>query len=224
MLSSRNGTRMDSTDQSVIRGCLAGEQAALERLDEHLRAPIPRLRGMGLTPSAIEDLLAEIRARLLAGALAKFEDRGSLAGYVRAMVVRLAIDRLRAERPMASVDELDQIAAYAVNLEAELTKQAHADVVKAAFRAAWQDVPAHQRLLLSQQVLDRLSVDEIAVLHGVHRATAARRCVAAREALLVRLRAGLRDALGVDTETAESILFAVASRLSGVVGADVHEG
>jgi RNA polymerase sigma-70 factor (ECF subfamily) len=215
---------MDSADQSVIRACLAGEPAALARLDEHLRAPIPRLRGMGLTPSAIDDLLAEVRVRLLAGALAKFEDRGSLAGYVRAMVVRLAIDRLRAERPTASLDELDQIAAYAVNLEAELTKQAHADVVKAAFRAAWQDVPAHQRLLLSQQVLDRLSVDEIAALHGVHRATAARRCVAAREALLVRLRAGLRDALGVDTETAESILFAVASRLSGVVGAEAHEG
>jgi RNA polymerase sigma-70 factor (ECF subfamily) len=214
---------MESDDQSVIRGCLAGEPAALARLDDHLRAPVPRLRGLGLTPSAIDDVLAEVRARLLAGALAKFEDRGALAGYVRAMVVRLAIDRLRAERPTAPVDEIDQIAAFAVNLEAELTKRAHVDVVKTAFRAAWQDVPAHQRLLLSQQVLDRLSVDEIAALHGVHRATAARRCVAAREALLARLRAGLRDALGVDTETAESILFTVASRLSGVIGADAHD-
>ncbi|NVB83539.1 MAG: sigma-70 family RNA polymerase sigma factor [Kofleriaceae bacterium] len=218
---------MDREEEGIVRGCLAGDAEALARLDELLRGHTPKLRAMGMEPSAIDDVIADVRARLIAAdgdraaALLRYDGRGSLAGYVRAIVVRLAIDRLRAARPTASLDEVDEVAAFAISLEAELTKQAHADVVKAAFRRAWEDVPPHQRLLLSQQVIDQLSIDEIAAVHGVHRATAARRCVAAREALLVRLRGALREALGVDTATAESILFAVASRLSGVVAPHV---
>lgn len=217
---------MATEDDLLVASCLAGDTQALRRLDEMLREHVPRVRRLGLPDVALDDLVADVRARLIAGddrrppALRQFDGRGSLAGYVRAMLVRLAIDRLRAQHattPLDEGDEIDQIATFATSLETELTKHAHTDVVKAAFRRAWDELAPHQRLLLSQQVIDALSIDEIGALHGIHRATAARRCVAAREALLVRLRGTLRDALGVDTNTAESILFNVASRLSGIL-------
>lgn len=221
---------MATDDEQLIASCLAGEADALRSLEAMLREHLPRVRRMGLSNAALEDLLADVRARLVSGdsdrppALRQFDGRGSLAGYVRAMIVRLAIDRLRAERSVApydDADEVEQIATFATSLEAQLTKHAHTDVVRAAFRRAWEELPPHQRLLLSQQVIDALSIDEIGALHGIHRATAARRCVAAREALLVRLRGTLREALGVDTTTAESILFNVASRLSGILETNV---
>jgi RNA polymerase sigma-70 factor (ECF subfamily) len=219
-------------DDQLVASCLAGDADALRGLESMLREHLPRVRRMGLSGAALDDLVADVRARLVIGdgerppALRQFDGRGSLAGYLRAMIVRLAIDRLRAERSVASFhdsdgDEVDQIAAFAISLEARLTKQAHTDVVKAAFRRAWEELPPHQRLLLSQQVIDALSIDEIGALHGIHRATAARRCVAAREALLARLRGTLRESLGVDTDTAESILFNVASRLSGILETNV---
>jgi RNA polymerase sigma-70 factor (ECF subfamily) len=212
------------TDDELVQRCLEGDTAALRRFDELLHEHVPRLRAMGLPAAAIEDLVADARARLLVGdgdrapGLRSFDGRGSLAGYVRATLVRRAIDRLRAAGPRGDGDdEVEQIAAFATSFESQLTKQAHTEDVRTAFRRAWNDLPAHQRLLVSQQVLDALTVDEIGALHGIHRATAARRCAAAREALLVRMRAALREALGVDTATAESILFDVASRLSGIL-------
>lgn len=216
---------MAGEDTLLIERCLAGDAEALMALERMLRDPAARLRSMGMQEAQIEDVTADVRARLLLPdgdrppALRRFAGTGSLAGYIRAMVVRLGIDRMRATRPTTSLDEVDQVAAFATSLESELTKLTHASAVNAAFRQAWNHLPTHQRLLLSQQVIDQLSVDEIGALHGVHRATAARRCVAAREALLARLRHALRDALGADTATAESILFTVASRLSGVLQA-----
>jgi RNA polymerase sigma-70 factor (ECF subfamily) len=221
---------MATDDDLLVASCLAGEAQALRRLDEMLREHLPRIRRMGLPDVALEDLVADVRARLVTGdaerppALRQFDGRGSLAGYVRAMLIRLGIDRLRAQRSTTTLgdgDEIDQIATFATSLETQLTKHAHTDVVKAAFRRAWEELLPHQRLLLSQQVIDALSIDEIGALHGIHRATAARRCVAAREALLVRLRGTLREALGVDTNTADSILFNVASRLSGILETNV---
>lgn len=228
--------RLASDDDHLAWGCLLGSSQAARALDERCLSPVvPRLRGMGLSPAAIDDVLADARLKLLAGtdtrppALARHQGRGSLAGYVRAITVRIAIDGLRRQRGHDDNDEIDEIAEVAIGgLDDELTRAAHGALVSAAFRQAWHELPAHTRLLLSQQVIDRLSIDEIGALHGVHRATAARRCIAARETLLARLRGALHAALGVNTGTADSILRNAVSRISAVMadgdGARVHVG
>ncbi|MGN6110123.1 MAG: hypothetical protein ACTHU0_33765, partial [Kofleriaceae bacterium] len=144
---------MEGEDERLVHGCLAGDREALERLGRMLREVEPRLHQLGLAPAAIDDLLADVRERLLVGdgerepALRRYDGRGSLAGYVRAIAVRLAIDRVRAARPTTDLDELGELAAFTTSVEAELTKRAHADVVRAAFRRAWGEIPEHQRLL-----------------------------------------------------------------------------
>ena len=230
--SSASHVRLASDDDLLAWGCLLGSGQAAQQLDERcLRPVLPRLRGMGFRPDAIDDLVADVRVKLLDGgggdrapALARHQGRGSLAGYVRAIAVRHAIDLLRHQRSAAGKsadgsEEIDEIAQFTTaGLEAELTRQACADAVTAAFRRAWGELPAHQRLLLTQQVIDRLSVDELGAIHGVHRATASRRCISARETLLARLRAALHETLGVHSATADSILRNAGSQLSGVLG------
>ena len=235
-VSSDDQVRIASEDDLLAWGCLLGSGRAIQQLEERCVHPVvPRLRAMGFQPAAIDDIVADVRVKLLVGnnerapALARHQGRGSLAGYVRAIVVRHAIDLLRSQRTAvggASDDseEIDEIAQFAtVGLDGELARVATGAVVTAAFRRAWRELPPHVRLLLSQHVIDRLSVDELGAIYGVHRATASRRCVSARETLLARLRAALHDALGVNTGTADSILRNAGSRISAVLGEAVDE-
>jgi len=53
-----------------------------------------------------------------------------------------------------------------------------------------------ERNLLRYQVLDRLGIDHIGALHGVHRVTAARWIAHARRALIEGVRRRLQDRLG----------------------------
>jgi RNA polymerase sigma-70 factor (ECF subfamily) len=62
-------------------------------------------------------------------------------------------------------------------------------------------------------VLRGLGIDQIAALHGVHRATAARRLERAREALLVATRKSLMSRLSIDSAEFESLMDLIRSRL-----------
>ena len=240
--SSDDHVRLASDDDLLAWGCLLGSRAAIHELEERCLHPaMPRLRAMGFQPATVDDIIADARAKLLvrsgerAPALARHQGRGSLAGYVRAIVVRHAIDLLRSQRTgggreVEEIEEIDEIAQFAtVSLDSELVRLATGAAVTAAFRRAWAELPPHVRLLLSQQVIDRLSVDELGAIYGVHRATASRRCISAREMLLARLRAALHDTLGVNTGTADSILRNAGSQISEVLGeavgdSDPHAG
>jgi len=65
--------------------------------------------------------------------------------------------------------------------------------------------------------MERLSIDQIGALYHLHRATAARRVVKAREALLTATRTALAARLGLTTEQLESVLQLIASRMDASV-------
>jgi RNA polymerase sigma-70 factor (ECF subfamily) len=62
-------------------------------------------------------------------------------------------------------------------------------------------------------VLDRLGIDRIGALHGVHRATAARWIAHARKALIEGIRRRLQDRLGIDGKELDRTLRQLASRI-----------
>src|SRR5205823_12308411 len=77
-------------------------------------------------------------------------------------------------------------------------KQRYRDEFGEAFRQAAAALTPRERTLLRYRFLDGLSIDEIGVLHRVHRATVARWIAAIREALFeaTRERLGSRLAIG----------------------------
>ena len=67
--------------------------------------------------------------------------------------------------------------------------------------------------MLRQYYIDGLTIDRLAALYRVDRATTARWVVAARSAVLAGTRDFLGSALGVTTSEVESILRLVGSQL-----------
>jgi len=61
--------------------------------------------------------------------------------------------------------------------------------------------------------LDRLTIDDLARIYGVHRATAARWVAAAHEAVLDGCKRALAERLGLSTSELDSIIALVQSQL-----------
>jgi RNA polymerase sigma-70 factor, ECF subfamily len=208
-------------DLLLAWACLDQVSEAVAELERTYLAPLaPAVRAIGLSPSDTEELLARARAKLLIGeltseaALQQYRGGGPLGGFVRTTVLRLAIDVRRRQLP--STDEIERLVQnVAADPTVDLVKKQYGGVVSDVLRTAWKSLSADARLLLSYQVFDGLSVDEIGRLLKVHRSTAARRCVVARERLLVELRRRLAVQLGAGTGTVDSIVRAVMTSLTG---------
>jgi RNA polymerase sigma-70 factor, ECF subfamily len=71
----------------------------------------------------------------------------------------------------------------------------------------------HDRVLLRQHHLDQLTIDELASLHKVHRATAARWIANARASLLSRVRERMIERLSISGGELDSALRLARSQL-----------
>src|SRR6185436_20655062 len=106
--------------------------------------------------------------------LAGYSGRGALRGWVRAAATRVARDLIAARKKRP--DDEDEILA---NLQAtgdpelDALRGAFVKEFRAAFAQALEALAPADRAFLAQHYVDDLGIDQLAALHGVHRATAA---------------------------------------------------
>ena len=93
-----------------------------------------------------------------------------------------------------------------------------AEAFRTALRAALEALEPAGRALLKARFLDGVSLDDIAAAHRMSRATAARRLVAARTAVLDSMTQLLRDRYGADAPAPAALLADVHSELSMRLG------
>lgn len=211
------------TDLYLACACAAGDPAALAAFETHCGPAIARaVHGAGATAAERDDLAQVIRQRLLvepaAGGpprIATYSARGSLAAWVRVVATREAARMLpRARREQsASDDELAGLLAPDADPEIGYLKRLYRHEFKAAFAAAIDALDDADRLLLRQHTLDELGIDQLAALHGIHRATAARRVTAAREALMAATQRELIARLRVSRTELASLVRLIHSQL-----------
>jgi RNA polymerase sigma-70 factor (ECF subfamily) len=164
------------------------------------------------------DAVQAVRMRLLVGEggraprIAEYDGRRSLATWIQVCVVRTAVSAYRKRRRDTPADEVALVAAEH-SPEHELLRQRFGPVFEAAFRAAFESLTARERNLLRYQIIDRLGIDSLAAIYGVHRATAARWIAHARETLLEGVRRALQDRLRIDAAQLDSLLRLVHSDL-----------
>jgi RNA polymerase sigma-70 factor (ECF subfamily) len=215
-------TAGDHQDDLVWARALAtGDPDALARYERELVPMIDaHLRRRGHAADDAADIQQTLRARLLVGngdgpAVARYEGRGALRSWVLVVAVREAVRlRQRAAREPA-VDD-DDLIALADHGDAALPagdKERYCELFRVAFRAALAGLAPLDRNLLRMNVLDKLSIDRIAAVHGVHRATAARWLERARETVAVAVRRDLMRTLGADPFETEQLLQWVQSRI-----------
>jgi RNA polymerase sigma-70 factor (ECF subfamily) len=125
--------------------------------------------------------------------LAYYSGRGSLAGWLRAIVSQLAVDEHRRNAKFVQIEETrefenlaeessnnsnnDGLVTHSDNPEKILTdKQTSGDVAD-ALTAAISSLEAEDRLVLKLYYFDDLKLKEIAAMFGYHEATASRKIV-----------------------------------------------
>ena len=212
-------------DLLLAWACALGHATALRTLEDHALQPARAgLLRQGWTADQLDDALQAARMHLLirAGtaasddpasppAILTYRGRGSLAAFVRTVVVRLAIDAQRRGREVPTDDLAGLVDAMHPDPALELMRRQYGDALRAAMHAAWHQLPAADRFVLGLELHERLGVDEIAAIYAIHRATALRRLASARAALVASTRSNLRHALGVDEQALDSLLRVITT-------------
>jgi len=202
--------KLQADDLCLIVACEQGNQKAWSDLVRRFSMTVrSAARSASSNEEGAEDLTQSIWAELYglrvredgrpAGKLAYYSGRGSLAGWLRAVVAQLAIDQHRKQSRLVQTDEdsdFDRIIQQgqdenewsghggSVNPELEISKKlAGAEMQKALARSIKQ-LSAEDRLLVKLYYFDGLRLREAGAVLGVHEATASRR--------LTRIHADLR--------------------------------
>ena len=193
--------------QAVAQGG-AGAHAAFDGLLKEI--------GNGLRRQATDDEVTEtlqrLRERMLVGEAPRiglYAARGPLIGFLR--ITALNLLRNMRGGPAAETDSDEALAALpdAVNVEALLVGADQQAQFREAFRAAVRTVTPRERALLRFNLLDGLSIDELAPMYRVHRSSVARWLADARAALAVRTREQLAAQLRLPPAELESLLASV---------------
>jgi RNA polymerase sigma-70 factor (ECF subfamily) len=198
--------------------CAARVDQAIAAFDSHyLSGLAPVLIRRGRDTATAIDVVQAVRVRFLVGEaggapkIAEYNGRGSLATWLRVASLRIAISADRKVRREIVVDEFAAIARSAPDLDL-LRLRFHVEL-ESAFRSTFEALTPRERTLLRYQVVDRLGIDRIAALYGIHRATAARWVAHARETLITGVRRALQDRLLIDVAELESLFHQIRSEL-----------
>jgi RNA polymerase sigma-70 factor (ECF subfamily) len=205
-------------DLFLALGCTLGLPEALARFEEeHIARLGPVLSSFPLGHAGVAEIQQTVRERLLVSTperparILGFGGRSPLWRWVRVVATRTAVDQQRAAPREVELDTA--LLSESDDLEIEYLRRLYGAEINDAFRQAWAALEPAQRTLLRQHVLDHASIDALAKVLQIHRATAARRLAKARADLVVHLRKGLRARLGVQRSTLDALLNLVRSRL-----------
>lgn len=224
---------LHADDLCLIVACEHGDQAAwgdlVGRYEGTVRAAA---RNAASNEDAAEDLAQSIWAELHglrtredgrpAGKLAYYSGRGSLGGWLRAVVGQLAVDQYRRQSRLVQTEEdadFDRMAqdahvtdnAFGITHaapgpEEALTEKSAASDVEAALAQAMQELPAEDRLLVKLYYFDGLKLREAGAVMGVHEATASRRLTRIHGEVRARVESILMKEHGwTQSETARSL-------------------
>ena len=222
---------LQADDLCLIIACERGDENAWNELVERFTPTVrSAARSASSNEDAAEDLAQSIWAELYglrtrkdgapASKLAYYSGRGSLAGWLRAVVGQLAVDTFRKQSRLVQTEEdtdLDRLAQDA-NLgegqamlagiptpeESISNRFAQADMQQ-ALNTAVQELAAEDRLLVKLYYFDNLRLREAGAVLGVHEATASRRLTRIQTDLRKRVTRILIDERGwTQTETEKS--------------------
>jgi RNA polymerase sigma-70 factor (ECF subfamily) len=217
-----------AADVTFARACILHDATALELFDRRVLPSVESALAR-IFPERLQrdDAMQGLRKRLLVSEgqrrpkLAEYTGFGPLRAWLRVVAVRDALKlRRRYDREvrMPGTNEDDALFARSARLddaELERLKALHLVHVHEAFKSAIGRLEDKDKNLLRYHYLDELSLEQVAGLYGVHRATAARWLAQARETLLESTRRELMRKLGVTEGECESLVRFVLSRFDG---------
>jgi RNA polymerase sigma-70 factor (ECF subfamily) len=212
-------------DVLVVFAAVRGDTGALARLRARLMTAVSAASRALRTPALFEEGVQRLSQSLLvaqggAPGIARYTGRGPLDAFLRVAATRTLValrDRERATEPV-DADALDAPLDQLRDPELEVLKRRHRADVNRAFRAAIAALSSRERAVLRLHLESGLSIDRIGLCYRVHRATAARWLVRARERLLEEMHRALVTQLGLDPAEATSLARLLHSQIDVSLG------
>jgi RNA polymerase sigma-70 factor (ECF subfamily) len=212
-----------ASDVWLACGCARGLPEAREAFYT-LYAPVVTrvLARRGADDAALHDAKQVVFERLLVGdqaeraRIADYKGTGPLKSWVSTVAATtLLMMRRSGARRREQTEDDDAVVAQAIDDGPELQylKLRYKAPVEAAIVTALAQLGDRDRVLLRLHLSERMSIDRLAAMYNVNRATAARWLVAAREALFRRSCDEIRRTLGLNESECGSILNLVNSQL-----------
>lgn len=222
---------LHAEDLWLASACALGQRAAIEALDEKLVTLRPTLARIGAGRDTIDDLMQQVRTRLLADAedrparIRSYRGRGDLRSWLKVVLVRDGMRAVKRERqaPLPS-DELDVLMDPGADPELQAMRGTYAQSFRAAFGEALGELSARDRNVLRYHLVDGLSIDELGAIYRVHRATAARWLVKIRETLYEVTRRKLLESLALSPSELDSVIRMIRSRLDASIAGKLDAG
>ncbi|MCB9594995.1 MAG: sigma-70 family RNA polymerase sigma factor [Sandaracinaceae bacterium] len=201
--------------------CARGEQAALRHLEaDYFEGVRGALAAMKLPADVRDEVLQEVRRKLLVGdppKIAGYAGRGSLRGLLKVTATRTAISMLRKTDREAPGDDAILDEAGEPDPELAYLKERYRGVFRAAFEEAVAGLEPRERNLLRLHFLRKVTLDALATMYGVHRATIVRQLAKIRETIERATQRGLRERLGADPREVDSVMDLIRSRFDASV-------
>ena len=199
--------------------CARGDDLALRRFERDYLAALPRMLGsMKLSPDMLDEVAQEVRRKLLVrtesgpAKIGGYAGRGSLHGLLKVTATRTALSMLRAGGREAPADTT--MADVVGERDPELTflKARYRVAFREAFEDAVAELEPRQRNLLRLHFLRKVTLEELATLYGVHRATIVRHLARVRDDIDRATKRTLRSRLSVSPDELESVMDLIRSR------------
>lgn len=198
-----------------------GVAPAVAALDATCFADLTNLlRARRADPAEADETVQRLRHRLLVAGpgersrILTYAGRGELRAWIRIAAVRAWLNLKRETTGASDVSAEDAFVDEATtDLELELLKGKYREHFRRAFLEAVLALDPSTRLLLKLHYLDRLSMEEVGKVLGVHRLTVLRRLDRAREELSSATKERLQIALKLAAPDVESLLRFIQSRL-----------
>jgi RNA polymerase sigma-70 factor, ECF subfamily len=189
---------LDAAELYVAIACARGDAAALGQFRARYFEPlVASLRRMGLGDAQLDEVWQMMCDRLLVRRgdepprILRYAGRGELRGLVRVAATRMALNWVQRDRGSGTHDWIDRLPGGHADPELHAIKLQHRGELKEELEAAIASLSTRERMLLRLHLVERLGIDAVAALCSVHRATAARSIVRARDTLTARVRARL---------------------------------
>ena len=213
---------LHGSDLHVAFACGRGDPAAIQALeDRYLPKVDPALRRACGSPAAVEEAKQRLRESVLLKhgdqppRILRYSGRGALASWLCVAAVRLALRLSQAERREGSLtgELIDGLSSPRADPELAYLKALYEREFRAAFEDAIAALTRRDRNLLRCNILEGLSIQQIAAVYHIHYSTAARQLAQARANLADQTRAALARRVKVETAEADSILRLIQSQL-----------